>query len=107
MKKMQGLPLELVKPGMKLVKSVKNDRGMTLCGAGVVLTEALIARLSDMGIKRITVEGHPTGTNRNEQSLGQQIDALNARFRYVEEDPLMRKVKHILLEFFKQKAGAV
>lgn len=92
---------------MKLAKSVNNDRGMTLCGAGVELTEALIARLSDMGIKRITVEGHPTGTNGKGQCLSQQIDELNARFRYVEGDPLMRKVKHILLEYFKQKAGAV
>jgi hypothetical protein len=104
---MQRIPLELVKPGMKLAKVINNDRGMTLCGAGVELTEALIARLSDMGIKRITVEGHPTGTSDKGQSLGEQIDALNARFRHVEGDPLMSKVKNILLEHFKQKAGEV
>ena len=104
---MQKISLELVKPGMKLAKPVNNDRGMTLCGAGVVLTEALIARLSDMGIKRLTVEGHPTGTNGNGQNLDQQIDALNARFRHVEGNPLMSKVKNVLLEYFKQKAGSV
>ena len=104
---MQRIPLELVKPGMKLAKPVNNDRGMTLCSAGVEMTEALIARLSDMGIKRITVEGHPTGTREKGKSLSQQIDALNARFRHVEEDPLMKKVKNILLEHFKQKAGEV
>ena len=92
---------------MKLAKPVNNDRGMTLCGAGVVLTEALIARLSDMGIKRLTVEGHPTGTNGEGQSLDQAIDALNARFRHVEDDPIMSKVKGVLLEYFKQKAGVV
>ena len=41
------------------------------------------------------------------KSLSQQIDALNARFRHVEGDPLMSKVKNILLEHFRQKAGEV
>ena len=104
---MQTMPLELVKPGMKLAKSVNNDKGMTLCGEGVVLTEALIGRLSDMGVRRVTVKGHPTDTNDDGKSLSQQIDALDARFRYVEGNPLMRKVKHVLLEYLKQKTGSV
>jgi len=56
---MQRISIELAAAGMKLAKLVKNKRGMTLCGAGTELTEEIIERLSDMGVKRITVEGHP------------------------------------------------
>lgn len=101
---MQKIPLKLAKAGMKLAKPVKNDRGTTLCGAGIELTEEMIARLSDMEITRIAVAGHPVDAGERGKSLSQQVDELNARFRSVEEDPLMRKIKNIFLERFKQRA---
>lgn len=102
---MQKIPLKLAKAGMKLAKPVTNDRGMTLCGAGIELTEEMINRLSNMEVARITVEGHPIDTGESVKSLSQLIDELNGRFRYVEGDPLMIKIKNILLERCKQKAG--
>ncbi len=102
---MQKIPLKLAKAGMKLAKPVKNDRGMTLCGAGIELTEEMINRLSNMEVARITVEGHPIDTGESVKSLSQLIDELDVRFRHVEGDPLMMKIKGILLERFKQKAG--
>jgi len=60
--------------------------------------------LSDMGIKRITVEGHPVDTGEEEKSLSQQIDELNARFRKVDRSPLMRKLKKIFLGLLKEGA---
>ena len=101
---MQRISLEHAAPGMKLAKPAKNKRGMTLCGAGAELSEDMIARLSDMGIKRITVEGHPVDTEEEEKSLSQQIDELNTRFRKVERNPLMRKVKKIFLELLEERA---
>jgi len=101
---MQRIPMELAAAGMKLAKLVKNKRGMTLCGAGTELTEEIIERLSDMEVKRITVEGHPVDTEDREKSLSQQIDELHARFKYVEGDPLMRKIKDIFLERLKEMA---
>lgn len=100
---MKDIPLEDATVGMKLAKPVKNQRGMTLCGAGTELTEDVIARLSKMEVKQITVEG-PTGDKGEmEKGLSQQIDELNARFRYVEEDPLMAKIKNMLLERLNKK----
>jgi hypothetical protein len=101
---MQKIPLELATAGMKLAKLVNNKRGMPLCSAGTELTENIIARLSNMGVKRITVEGHPVDTEDREKSLSQQIDELHARFKYVEGDPLMRKIKDIFLERLKEMA---
>jgi len=102
---MQKIPIDLATPGMKLAKPVANDRGIVLCGPGTELTEEMITRLSNMGAKRITVEGHPVDTGDAEKSLGQQTDELHARFRKVEGDPLMRKIKNIFLEGLKERAN--
>jgi len=102
---MQKIPIDLATPGMKLAKPVANDRGIVLCGPGSELAEEMITRLSDMGIKRITVQGHPVDTGDSEKSLGQQTDELHARFRKVEGDPLMRKIKDIFLERLKERAN--
>jgi len=101
---MQKIPLKVATVGMKLAKPVKNKRGMPLCGVGTELTEDLIARLSDMEVKQITVEGHPVDTGDSEKSLNQQIDELHARFRHMEGDPLMGKIKGIFLERLKERA---
>jgi hypothetical protein len=100
---MQKISLEHAAAGMKLAKPVKNKRGITLCGAGAELSEDMIARLSDMEIKRITVEGHPVDTGEGEKGLSQQIDELHARFSKVEGDPLMRKLKNIFLELLEER----
>ena len=102
---MQKIPIDLATPGMKLAKPVANDRGIVLCGPGTELTEEMIARLSNMGAKQITVEGHPMDTGDAEKSLGQQTDELHARFRKVEGDPLMRKIKNIFLERLRERAN--
>lgn len=102
---MQKIPIDLATPGMKVAKPVANDRGIVLCGPGSELTEEMITRLSDMGIKRITVEGHPVDMGDSEKSLGQQTDELHVRFRKVEGDPLMRKIKNIFLEGLKERAN--
>ncbi len=101
---MQNIPLELATAGMKLAKPVKNQRGMILCGVGTELTEDIIARLSNMEVKQIIVEGPPGDKGEMEKSLSQQIDELHARFRYVEGDPLMRKIENIFLERLKEGA---
>ena len=101
---MQKIPFELAAVGMKLAKPVNNKRGMALCGVGTELTEDIIARLSKMEINWITVEGHPVDTGESEKSLSQQVDELHDRFRHVEGDPLMRKIKNIFLKRLKEGA---
>ncbi|MFW6147841.1 MAG: hypothetical protein ACOC6B_05540 [Thermodesulfobacteriota bacterium] len=100
---MQKIDLKAASPGMKLAKAVKNKRGMILCSQGTELTEPTLARLADMEVKQITVEGQPLYMGHSEKNLQQQIDELQLRFRPVEEDPLMRKIRDILLERLKQR----
>jgi len=101
---MQKVQLSLAAPGMKLAKPVTNKRGMVLYGAGAVLTKEIIARLSDMGVEQITAEGHPLDTGDTGKNLSQHIDELHSRFRHVEGDPLMSKIKGFLLERLRERA---
>ncbi len=101
---MQKIALKVAAPGMKLAKPVVNDRGMTLCGAGTVLSQDTIDRLSGMDVKRISVEGHPIDTGQEVKSLSQQLEELNARFRRVEADPLMKKIKNTYSKILKEQA---
>ena len=101
---MQKVQLSLAAAGMKLAKPVTNKRGMVLYGAGAVLTKEIIARLSDMGVEQIRVEGHPLDTGDMAKKLSQHIDDLDSRFRYVEGDPLMSKIKSLLLERLRERA---
>ena len=99
---MQRIPMSLATPGMKLGKAVTNERGMALCGPGTELTQEIINRLSSMAVKRITVEGRPLDTGDPEKSLSEQIEELHARFRKVEGDELMRRIKDIFLKRLKE-----
>ena len=104
---MQKIPLKRAMPGMKLAKPVVNDRGMTLVGAGTQLTEDTIDRLVGMEVKRITVEGHPIDTGKEEKSLDQMLGELDGRFRKVKDDPLMKKIKNMISEVLKEQAKDV
>jgi hypothetical protein len=101
---MQKVQLSLAAPGIKLAKPVTNKKGMVLYGVGTVLTKEIIALLSDIGVEQITVEGHPLDTGDTGKSLSQHIDDLHSRFRYVQGDPLMSKIKGLLLERLRERA---
>ena len=101
---MQNVTLDPAAAGKKLAKPVTDKRGTILYDAGAVLTVDIIARLSEMGIEQITIEENPQLGAEVEKSLSQQVKELNARFRYVEEDPLMGKIKNLILAQLKERA---
>lgn len=94
---MQRIPISLATPGMVVARPIPNaddPGGMPLCGPGLTLTESLIERLRDRGVQALTVEGHPV-TFEGEPTLDEQLAALDRRFRRVEEDSLMKKIKEL------------
>jgi len=101
---MDTVALEHAAAGMKLAKPVTNKRGTILYSGGIVLTAAMIARLSEMGIEKITIHGDPPGTADEQESLSLEINELNVRFRYVERDPLMDKIKKLISKQLKERA---
>jgi len=94
---MQKIPITQAAPGMVLAQEIKNSddpSSMTICGKGIKLTESLIARLTQMGIQSLRVEGHPVKVE-GEASLQEMLADLDKRFIRVEGDDLMKKVKEI------------
>ncbi len=89
---MQKVPIELVKPGMVLAKSVTSDAGMALCGEGTELTENIIDRLKQKNVSHLTLKGHPVDFGGESKTKEQKIEELTARFSRVQGDPLMQKI---------------
>jgi len=88
----QKVPIEMVKPGMVLAKSVTSDSGMALCGEGTELTETIIERLKQKNISHLTLKGHPVDLGGETKTTEQKIQDLTGRFSRVQGDPLMQKI---------------
>ncbi len=104
---MQNIPITLARPGMVLsreIKSSEDPSSMTVCGKGVRLTEQLISRLEQLGIRTVTVEGHPVVVE-GEPTLEQMLADLDARFSRVTDDPLMMKVKELYRRQIERAMG--
>jgi len=76
------------------IKNPENPDGPPVCGKGVALTESLIERLGQKGIASVTVEGHPVRIE-GEKTLDEMLAAIDRRFRKVEGDPVMMKLREI------------
>ena|SRR6266540_2277561 len=105
---MQHLPLSLAAPDMILAQDVRRHDTPTappICGKGVLLTESLIERLRNMGVQSVYVEGHPIWLE-GDKTLDEELAIVDHRFRKVEDDPLMMKLKDILKGLLRKSMGA-
>ncbi len=94
---MQTIPIALAGPEMVLARDVRrneNPQVPPICGRGTILTESLIERLVNMGIKVVTVEGHPVAVE-GEKTLEDLLADLDHRFSKVANVPLMGRLKEI------------
>jgi hypothetical protein len=79
---MQKIPLMLAESGMKLARDVfRGDSpiGIPICGKGTELTDSLIARLENLDIQTVHVEGHPVW-EEGELSYDDLLCELDNRF---------------------------
>ncbi|WP_242012270.1 hypothetical protein [Pseudodesulfovibrio cashew] len=105
---MQKIPIDLAAPGMKLAKPVTKEGGMTIMAEGMELTESLIARLENMKIDRITVQGHPVdmGGAGSGTVYAERLERLDHLFRRHAKDKWMMRVKNRMAQYFRIKAAA-
>lgn len=105
---MQKIPIDLAAPGMKLAKPVTKEGGMTIMAEGMELTESLIARLENMKIDRITVQGHPVdmGGAGSGTVYAERLERLDYLFRRHSKDKWMMRVKNRMAQYFRIKAAA-
>nr|WP_321256914.1 hypothetical protein [uncultured Pseudodesulfovibrio sp.] len=105
---MQKIPINLAAPGMKLAKPVLKEGGMTIMAEGMELTDSLIARLGNMKIDRITVQGHPVdmGGAGAGTKWAERLERLDVLFRKHTGDKWMTRVKVRMGQYFQIKAAA-
>jgi len=87
---MQKIPLMLAKAGMKLDRDVfrgDSATGIPICGKGTELTDTLIARLENMDVQTVHVEGHPVW-EEGERSCDDLLCDLEDRFSKTLHEPL-------------------
>ena len=105
---MQKIPLSLARPGMVLARDVRKDDddvSPPICGKGIPLSEALIARLEMMGIQAVTVEGKPVSME-GDRTPDEMLALLDRRFSKVMDDPLMAGLKGIYRDLIMNTTGA-
>lgn len=95
---MPRVPIDKIKPGMKLSRPIVNEMDVVLIGEGVELTDVLIKRIIDMGISSIYIEGTPKPKKPKEEMLKE----LNERFKKTENEPHMYLLKKVLRESIEE-----
>lgn len=87
---MQKIPLMLAKAGMTLARDVYRGGspiGIPVCAKGTELTDSLIARLENMDVQSVHVEGRPV-REEGELSLDDLLCDLDNRFSKTLHEPL-------------------
>jgi len=105
---MQKIPLMLAKAGMTLARDVfRGDSpiGIPICGKGTELTDSLIARLENMDIQTVHVEGHPVW-EEGERSFDDLLRDLDGRFSKTLHEPLNAMLYDIYKAFLIKSMGS-
>ncbi len=91
---MPKIPIEQLKPGMKLARPLQNSSGMVLMAEGTELTEARISKIENMGVDSVYIDG-PSRPARPKEEL---LLALEERFRKAGDNPQMAVIKKAVKE---------
>jgi hypothetical protein len=96
-------PIDRVAVGQVLEQPVTNASGVTLVRAGTELTGPLLSRLRDLGYLELEVQ--PTGEALVEARAAAR-EALEARFKGHEQNPVMMEIKALLVRGGLEHNGA-
>ena len=91
---MPKIPVDNLKPGMKLARPLLNSSGMVLMAEGTELTEARISKIENMGVDSVFIDGPSRPLQPKEDLLG----ALEKRFAKTGTSPQMAMIKKAVRE---------
>ena len=94
------LPLTQVNPGMILAKPVVDDQGRTLCGAGTVLTDKMVARIERMGISVVHVQ---SDEKLSEEEFQKERQKIERRFSKISPSSFLHPLKNIFFQSLDAK----
>jgi hypothetical protein len=87
--------------GMVLARPVKNESGTVLVKEGTELTVKVIARLRHWGATMVCIEGGEEELSPEEK--GRKRQEIIHRFQDVTDNPLMMKIRDIVLKQLEMK----
>lgn len=94
---MRLMAIDQLTEGMQVARSVIHDSGRTLLTPGVLLTDHMIGRLKDQGIRQVWVEAEGSDEGALSAEMAIQMErTLERRFAHVCHDPLMQQIKAIV-----------
>jgi len=100
---MKRVPLQTA-PGMVLAKSVTNAAGQVVVTAGMVVDERVIIHLERMGKAAVYVESAPgEGAGKSLEDVERE---LAVRFRKVEGEPQLSRIREAILRRVKSQSEA-
>jgi len=88
------IPINELKPGMRLTRPVINESGMILLSENTVLTEATIEKLKNMDVEGVYIKG----MSKLQKPKEEELLELHKRFERVECEPYMGILKKALQE---------
>ena len=88
---------------MVLAKPVTNASGLVVAAAGLILDAPMIVHLERMGKAVVHVEGAPG--DEPTKSLEDLVRELNARFRKVEGDPELMRIREAIRRHLHSRNG--
>src|ERR1700690_2664417 len=104
---MQKIPLIIAKAGMILARDVFRSEsaiGIPICGKDTELTDTLIARLENLKVQSVYIQGHPAW-EEGDKNLDDILRDLDSRFAKVRQDPLTARLHDIYADYLKRSMG--
>ena len=101
---MKRILLEQAKPGMVLAKPVMNAAGMIIVAAGMALDESRLIHLERIGTAAVYVEAAVgDGEIKSLEELERELDA---RFRKVDEEPQLSRIRRAIRQHLQDHTEA-
>jgi hypothetical protein len=91
------IALKNLTPGMQLSRSVLNGGGAMLVDQGVKVSEDMIRKLANAGIRYVFVVDR-----LDEDPLAEALSALEGRFAVTGDEPHMGRLKRLLKEHLQE-----
>jgi hypothetical protein len=99
---MNKISINVAEQDMVLARSIATPGGVVLAAEGTALTTSLISRFKSKGIDGIWVEGNK---NISESEYASIMEHIEARFDKLEQDPLLGRLKQVLVERLRTSPG--
>ncbi len=100
---MQDIPIEQVKPEMKLGCRLRNTGGEIIAEAGTPVTEKLISQCNTLGIYTLQILDNPVPGAPRSYDAAQRFERVTYLFRNQQQSIFMRTIEAFLKKHFHER----